>query len=222
MTCDGGPPGRRAIASATGVIDERAEEAADVAADEPIADQLADPSCKQHHHEPRQSALRARRSRGDSDAEDDHAQPWRPPAQQVRLLVVQRLFARQTGELHAGDDPEREQQQLHAAEHQPARAGDHLARGQLDRRRREHAARQERDERRDQRARPRVGHAVLDRLEVSAETTIADEDRHQHGQRLAASRGEHERADEHPKPAAIATSPGVGCRTRQSPTVIAT
>jgi hypothetical protein len=44
------------------------------------------------------------------------------------VIVVQDVGPRRTGQLRAGDDPEGEQQQLEAAEDEPARAGDHLAR----------------------------------------------------------------------------------------------
>jgi hypothetical protein len=119
---------------------EGAEEAADVRTRELLADELTDPGDEEDDQEPARSAMRGGEGHGSVNAEHDDAEPWRPPAEKVDVIVVQDVGPRRTGQLRAGDDPEGEQQQLEAAEDEPARAGNHLARCEFDGGGRQYAA----------------------------------------------------------------------------------
>ena len=84
VTCDGGPPGSRANRERHRRHRQRAEEPADVGADEPLAEHLADPGRRRARPSARAAPRAAPRSTARRPAEDEHAEPWRPPAEQVR------------------------------------------------------------------------------------------------------------------------------------------
>ena len=143
--------GRRASADEVGDRrhHRRADEGAHDAAEQDVADDLADPRRVQHDQQHGERAPRCRMCRGNAETEHEHSDPWRPVAE---LLTADGRAPVTTSTPTAstpGEDAEREQGELNRTSDEPTRAGHDLAGGQLEHGGRQRRARKEDDERGD-------------------------------------------------------------------------
>ena len=219
VASDGGPDGRVATQAATGVTISAPKNPPRV------SETRRPPTCwpiqaaKQHDEKPAERARRSGEVHEGADAEHDHAEPRRPVAKRVLGLVGDRLVERDAGDQCAGGDAEAEQDELHRPGHQAARAADHLAGREVERRGGEQAARDEGHERGDQDA-----HRAVDRLVGrDPERERADErgrgDREQHADGLQVVRVDLQRADQGAEEGRGPSASGVGCRISARPSV---
>ena len=111
--------------------DCRTDEGAHVPAEDDVAEHLRGP--RRVHDDEQREERPARRGVRECDAggEHEHAEPRRPVAELV-AAPAEHPYRRHADRFDAGEDPERQQGELHGARDQPARAGHHLPGGELD------------------------------------------------------------------------------------------
>ena len=131
----------------------------------------------------------------DPDCVDEHAQPGRPVAEE-RVGAGERAFRGHPGGTHARDDPEGDQAELRACPDEPARAGDHLALGQLEEGGRQRDAGNEDDERGDHRPEAGIGDVVLHGERGQRGDGEGGEEGHQHLERAPPAREQPQHADD--------------------------
>ena len=123
------------------------------------------------------------------------------------------------GGADAGDDPERDQTELHGGPDEAARTGDHLALGQLEHRRGQRNAGDEDDERSDHRPQAGIGDLVLDGQGGQQGDGEGGEEGHQHLERAPTTREQPQDADDGSEQCGGRTSRGAGRRISAIPIV---